>query len=62
MTRVGGQEALLMGVKLDQEFRLKKWWSIDGRAIQKPTSGRGQRGGEAAGLLMGEPAQVGGGR
>lgn len=29
-TNINGQEILLLGVDFQQEFRLKKWWKIDG--------------------------------
>jgi len=61
VTRVRGQQVLLMGVEPDQEFRLKKWWSIDGRAIQEPdelVAGSAVAG--RLGLVMGEPVEVGG--
>jgi putative ABC transport system permease protein len=61
VTRVRGQEALLMGVKPADEFRLKKWWSIDGRAIQKPDElVAGSAVARRLGLVMGEPVEVGG--
>jgi putative ABC transport system permease protein len=61
VTKVRGQDVLLMGVDPDQEFRLKKWWSIDGRAIQ--STGEAVAGSAVArrlGLVMGEPVEVGG--
>jgi putative ABC transport system permease protein len=46
VARVKRQSVLLMGVRPDQEFRLKKWWSIAGRL----------------GLVMGEPVEISGRR
>jgi len=32
---VNGQRVMLMGVNPDIEFKLKKWWSVNGRALSK---------------------------
>jgi putative ABC transport system permease protein len=39
-TNINGQEILLLGVDFPQEFRLKKWWKVDGLSRnQLPSAG-----------------------
>ena len=39
-TTINGQEILLLGVDFPQEFRLKKWWKVDGLSkSQLPSAG-----------------------
>jgi len=39
-TNINGQEILLLGVDFPQEFRLKKWWKVDGLSKnQLPSAG-----------------------
>jgi putative ABC transport system permease protein len=35
--RDGATEVLLKGVRPEEEFRLKQWWTIEGRALQGPS-------------------------
>ncbi|MDA8221756.1 FtsX-like permease family protein [Desulfosporosinus sp.] len=38
-TNINGQEILLLGVDFLQEFRLKKWWKVDGLSKNQPSAG-----------------------
>ena len=57
----GGRQALLMGVQPDEEFLLKKWWSVDGRP---PTGDHdvvaGSAAAEALGLRTGDRVSLDG--
>lgn len=62
--RVDGRRVLLLGVDLDRQFKLKRWWSVGaGRA---PTNDRELIAGAAAartlGLLMGDYVRIAGER
>ncbi|MFA4964742.1 MAG: ABC transporter permease, partial [Thermoleophilia bacterium] len=61
--QVRGAQALLMGVRLDDQFALKRWWSLDGR---RPTAGdeliAGSSAAEALRLSTGESVAIGGRR
>jgi putative ABC transport system permease protein len=59
---LNGHQALLMGVRPAEEFRLKQWWSLDGRA---PRSGSadlvvGSTAASAYGLARGQRVVLGG--
>jgi len=54
---------MLVGVVPGQEFKLKKWWSIDGRPLSRPDElVAGSAAARRLGLVMGEPVVVGGRR
>jgi putative ABC transport system permease protein len=58
---VGDQRVLLMGVDLDKEFTLKRWWTIDGRAPAADDElVAGSAAAERLGLQMGEVVAIDG--
>ena len=63
VAKVRDRQAMLMGVVPGQEFKLKKWWSIDGRPLSRPDElVAGSAAARRLGLVMGEPVVVGGRR
>jgi putative ABC transport system permease protein len=56
---VKGTRALLMGARVKEEFRLKRWWEVDGRAPQAPDElVAGSDAARALGLKMGDTVRL----
>ena len=56
---VKGTPVLLMGARVKQEFRLKRWWKVDGRAPQAPDEFvAGRDAARALGLEMGDTVRL----
>jgi putative ABC transport system permease protein len=62
--QVKGRRALLLGVDLGRQFKLKRWWSVG--AGRQPQNGRelvaGSAAAETLGLTMGDYVRIGGRR
>ncbi|PLX89556.1 MAG: ABC transporter permease [Desulfuromonas sp.] len=57
--RVGDQRVMLMGVDIDKEFHLKKWWSIEGLPVREEAElVAGRSAAEALGLRVGDTVAV----
>ncbi|MCF6180031.1 MAG: ABC transporter permease [Geopsychrobacter sp.] len=58
---VNGERVMIMGVEPDKEFRLKKWWKVNGRPIEESHElVAGASVAQKLGLQMGDKVEIGG--
>ncbi len=58
---VKGQRVMLMGVEPDKEFKLKKWWKVDGRPLENDYDlVAGTEVAQKLGLTMGDKVEIAG--